>query len=823
MTGSSRSGWTILSIFFFSGLSSLLYQVVWLKELGYVFGNTVQAAATLIAVFLGGLGLGAAIFARKLLDRPPLKSYAIIELLIGAIGALSPTIFDLLDALYVASWSSVAGSPALLTLFRIGASGLFLLPPTILMGGTLPLLVRWYAARRDQPAGAVSALYGSNTLGACAGVALGGFLLIPTIGLLATIGVAAMTNLLLAFAAWLVSRHESVGTGSATIPDKVESSRSASWILAAAFLTGFCAIAAEIVWSRILVLHLGSSVYAYSLMLFSFLVGIGLGSAIITRYIDRIDTIRALAFIELSLGLILVLQILYFTRFSDFLYAVAAPLSSPSYAATLGVLLTVTLIGLLPPTLLMGATFPLLVRRAAELSSDTVSSATGSIYLFNTIGSVAGSLLAGFVLISAIGTQNTLLLIAALTMFVGVAFLLRISGSRRVGWSLMTFALIALIAVAVLLPSRAVIYAAYEEDADTLKMLREDVSATVALREIRPGELWLELNGVNVAGTAADLIGTQMLQAHLPLLLAGDASRVLHIGFGSGGTAYSVSRHPQVEEIVIAEISPEVLDASSEWLSMVNHGVLADERVRIEINDGRNYVLATPEEFDVILSDSIHPRYAGNGSLYTLEYFQLCREKLADDGVISMWLPFYALTTKNYLEILAAFQAVFPDTTVWYIPDSVNAFTIVVGKMQPGPIPIGLLESGLSTEALAELKTIGIEDATDFMSMLMIDPFGVDALTRSVTPHSDDLPKIEYESGRVINRNASWLANFRVLTDHVSPLGTTFADAPAELIREAERKRAERNRVHLELLTERFTGATSVDPGPRESSERLPE
>lgn len=800
------TGISVLAIFFFSGLSSLLYQVVWLKELGFIFGNTVQAAATLVAVFLGGLGVGAAIFSRILARRSALFVYAVVELGIAVIGALSPNLFDALDALYVAVWDDVAGSPTLLTVFRIAAAGLFLFPPTVLMGGTLPLLVRWYAERRDRPAGAVSLLYGANTLGACGGVALGGFVLIPRLGLLMTIAVAVALNFILASVSILLARHDRTQTEATLSPPATEPLPRAGsvlgWVLTAAFLTGLSAIADEIVWSRILVLHLGSSVYAYSLMLFSFLVGIGVGSAAVTRIIDRVNSGRALATIELTLASVLALQVWFFTRFSDTLLGLATLLDTTSYGGVLVVLLTVTLLALLPPTVLMGAAFPLLVRQASEASGAALDRSTGAVYLANTIGSVLGSLLAGFVLISTIGTQNTLYLMALITLLVGLIFLFRsgLGGSPRYLIALALAAPLLLGGSFLAIPDKAVIYAAYEDDADTLRMVREDVSATVALREIRPGELWLELNGVNVAGTAKDLLGTQMLQAHLPLLLSESPEKVLHIGFGSGGTAYSVSRHPQVREIVIAEISPEVLEASDKWLRMVNRGVLADERVRVEINDGRNFVLATPETFDVVLSDSIHPRYAGNGSLYTVDYFQLCREVLADDGVISMWLPFYSLTTKNYLEILAAFRAVFPDTTVWYIPDTVNAFTIVVGKMKPGPISWDRLREGLSTEALSELKTIGIESESDFMSMLMLDPFSVEALTRDVEPHSDDLPTIEYESGRILNRDLTWLANFQLLTSSVSPLGTTFPDAPDEVVAEAERKREERNRVHLQLL-----------------------
>ncbi len=261
-------------------------------------------------------------------------------------------------------------------------------------------------------------------------------------------------------------------------------------------------------------------------------------------------------------------------------------------------------------------------------------------------------------------------------------------------------------------------------------------------------------------GTSRSLLGTQKLQAHLPLLLHPDARKILHIGFGSGGTAWSVSRHP-VDQITIAEISPEVLDVSGQHLRSVNHGVLQDPRVRVVLNDGRNFVMATPEKFDVILSDSIHPRYAGNGSLYTLDYFQLCRKALRPGGVVSMWLPMYSLTPRNYLMILRAFQDVFPNTTIWYVPNELNAFTIVIGRTEEGPIPFDRITSGMTGPVRQDLAEIGLDDPARLASCLLLDPLAVRAITRGIPPHVDDLPAVEYESGRTVDRDGTWLANFR--------------------------------------------------------------
>lgn len=516
-------------------------------------------------------------------------------------------------------------------------------------------------------------------------------------------------------------------------------------------LMGLAAIADEVFWSRILVLHFGSSVYAYSLMLFSFLIGIGVGSAAIERVVARIDVARALGTIELALAAVLAMQVHLFAHFADLLGAIARI----GFTSPFPIFLCASLIALLVPTALMGAAFPLTVRLYEVSAREGETRSVGKVYLVNTIGSVTGSLLAGFFLIRAVGSQNGLFLTALIALLVGAW----LAGKRAI-----VAAAIFIIAFMAADPNEVILSAGLFDVNAPILLFREDVTATVTLRQLGPNYLSLELNGVNVAGTSAELMGTQKLQGHIPLLLHPNPRRVLHIGFGSGGTAWAVSRHP-VETITIAEISPEVLEVSNARLGAVNHGVLRDPRVHVEINDGRNFVLAAPEKFDVILSDSIHPRYAGNGSLYTREYFDLCRQRLNDGGVISMWLPMYSLTTRNYLQIVRAFHDVFPNTTIWYVPNTPNAFTIVVGRLENGPLPLARMAARWTPAVARDLGEIGMRSPNDLLSALMLGPAEVDRITRGVPPHVDDLPSVEYESGRVLDRNLTWYQTFSLLAN----------------------------------------------------------
>jgi spermidine synthase len=773
----------LLSLFFVSGISALLYQIVWLKYLGLIFGNTVYAAATLIAVFLGGLGIGAFLFRRPIAPQRLLLVYAIVEALIGSIGGFSPNAFGLLNRAYVAAFPTVHGSFLLTTLLRGALAGAFLLPPTILMGGTLPLLVRWFTGDEKGSGRAVSALYAANTCGAAAGVALAGFVLIPRLGLLATIYVAVILNFTLAGVVLLIPPRSlrSDPEARTTTSPQVRS----QFILAASLLMGFAAIADEVFWSRVLVLHIGSSVYAYSLMLFSFLIGIGLGSVIVVRFVQRIDVAAALGSIELALGAALALQVHAFTRLPE-IFVALVPLSNAAHLSTpFPTLLGGVMAMLVIPTALMGAAFPLTVRLYEMSAGEGEAGSVGKVYLANTVGSISGSLLAGFALIRLIGSQNGLFLMAILNVAIGAWFL-----RNRVMIAIAT----TIVAIAILAakPAQVILSAGlFSEGHAPILVFREDVTATVTLRQLAPTYLSLELNGVNVAGTSGDLIGTQKLQGHIPLLLHANPRRVLHIGFGSGGTAWAVSRHP-VSNITIAEISPEVLEVSNARLGNVNHGVLRDPRVHVEINDGRNYVMATRERFDVILSDSIHPRYAGNGSLYTRDYFDLCKQRLNPGGVISMWLPMYSLTTRNYLQIVRAFRDVFPNTTIWYVSNSPSPYTIVIGRLEGGGIPFDRVAAHWTPAVSNELSEIGIRTPAGLLPALLLGPTEVARITRDIPPHVDDLPSVEYESGRVIDRDLTWVQTFALLAQNLMPLG----DA------NAEQRRAQIVGAHLQFAAE---------------------
>ncbi|MEO8198511.1 MAG: fused MFS/spermidine synthase, partial [Thermoanaerobaculia bacterium] len=725
-------------LFFASGAAGLVDQVAWLRYLSLVFGNTTLATATLLAVFMAGLGLGALLFGR-IADRTPrpLTLYALLEVGIGLFAIFSPRFFDGMTAVYVAVERSTGGTPWSFALLRIVLAALCLLPPTLLMGGTLPLIVRGLRSARGEsveasgasrPARDTALLYGANTLGAVCGVAGAGFLTIPLFGLHASLLLAAALNFAAALGALALARRDAApaaaprpGAGAALPPERT--------LLAVAVLMGATSLAFEVLWTRILVFYLGSSVYAFSLMLLGFLLGVAAGSLAIGRFVDRLERPFALlAAVELGIAACAPLSIWLFVTLNERQIVLSEALRPQGFGIAVVAQLLAVLPILLPPTILMGVSFPLLVRVYAARREDSATDGSGigrdlgELYGANTLGCIVGSLAAGFVLVPLIGTQNSLLAVGAVCAGTALLFARRAQLSKWLsGLTLATPALLA--GLAFVLPADRVILAAgiFGQDLPgDLVHFHEDASAAVAIRRMRTPAgpyLSLELNGVNVAGTSADLYAVQKMQGHLPLLLGKSRdARVVHIGFGSGGTAYAVSRHP-VSEIRIVELSTAVLAASDRYFSDINHNVLADPRVRVEINDGRNFLLASPEIFDAVLSDSIHPRYAGNGSLYSEEYFRIVGERLAPEGVVSMWLPMYTLTPSNFAMIVRAFKNVFPETVIWYEASAINSFTVVTGRKRGGPWDPAALAHGFADPSVLEaLADIGMQRPADLLA-----------------------------------------------------------------------------------------------------------
>ena len=782
-------------LFIVSGLAALAYEVVWVRALGLVVGNSLWAAVAVVAAYMGGMAVGSALVARCLPRiRYHLRWYAVAETLAASFALATPPAMTGLARLAAHLGAEPLGSCGLALLGRLAIAWLFLAVPTVAMGATLPLLVARVGGRAPLVR-SVARLYAANTFGAVVGVFGAAFFGLPLVGERATLSVAALLGLLVAGLAWLAEKHLPPAAAAPVPSDRLPSPR--VW-LAWPALFGFVALALQLVWTRVLLLHLGTRVYAFALILTIYLLGIALGAAM-ARCV-RSNPQAALAWCQLATAALLLAQIPVFARFADLLEWLARALGASGFALTQLVLGCGVALLLLGPTMAFGASFPLAV--AAWPAKADAGTKTGLVATANTGGAIIGTVLAPLILVPLVGSQRLLLIFAGTSALAAVL----LAGSRTVRVVGVGLATTALVAVAVL-PDGLVLRGADIIREGELETLAESASATVVVRRISDARgVWrsLELNGVNVAGTSVELRAIQRLQGHLPLLLHPSPRRVLHIGFGSGGTAYAVSRH-DVDRIDIAEISREVLAVSDQVFGEINFGVLHDPRVRVLLNDGRNVLLASAEKWDAILSDSIHPVFAGNSTLYTREYFQMCRDHLTEGGVISMWLPLYSLSETSFLGILRAFWEVFPGAAVWYDPITLNEFTVVTGTASAGPMSVRW-EQLNAPRLQPTLAEAGARSQSALASMLLLGPREVAALVEDVLPHVDDFPEVEYRSGRLYSRERTWLDNFRILWA-MRAQANPFA-APAEVWRDAAAARDQAVRAQLRILSARVFGRT---------------
>lgn len=750
-------------LFLFSGMISLTFQVIWLKKLVLIFGNTVWAASTLVTTFMAGLALGSWLFGR-IADRvdSPLRWYGGLEGVIGVYGMMTPVLFSWLTNAYIPLYTLSGGDNWMMGLFKFGLGFLALFLPTICMGGTLPLLAAHFKRSSEHIGKEIGKLYAINTFGAVLGVCLTGFFLIPFWGLTTALWLAVAAGIAIFLMCLMMTQR--------SIPLQMSSSvkqaagmhhNDGAWVLWMYLVCGFAALAYEMLWNRILVLHLGSSVYAYSVTLAIYLLGVTLGAAIMSSLLHKVKRPRLLfAILQGGIALDVIVTILQFGMLAENLGSLYKFVPAGSQAFYLIFLMLGVAQILLIPTLLFGASFPLAVHLFVTHNAS-VGKDTGTLYMFNTIGNILGSFLTGFVLLPLIGAQRSLLLAGSLNLGVAIFMLWKSEISFAKKWGSVAIFIPAFYGGYLLLtfPNQAILTAGVflNDRQDTIKLLavEEDVYATVTVEEhsqVRGDWRQLSVNGTNVAGTSSELFSIQKLQGHLPLLLHKNPKSVLHIGFGSGGTAWAVSRYP-VEHITIAEINKSVIEKASEYFLDINHGVLNDPRVKVVFTDGRNHVLATPEKYDVILSDSIHPRFSGNGSLYTYEYYQLLKHRLNSGGVVSQWLPFYSLTPENFKMIIKSFYEVFPNTTIWYPNSTINEYVIVIGKLDDPLIDYPTIEAGLRRpEVQADLQEIETATPYKILDYFLFANEQVGEFVKNVPMHTDNNMAVEYISGRNIDR-----------------------------------------------------------------------
>ena len=727
----------------FSGAAALVYQVVWVRQLTTVLGTTLEAVSTVLGVFMLGLGLGGALAAR-FIDRMPgaavPRIYAALEIGIAAFALLFPSLIA-----------------ALAPLLRV-APAILLVLPAILMGATLPTAVALYErGRRDSDGAGRSAgfLYAFNTAGAVVGSLATGLFLLPWAGMRFTTIGAASLNVLAGTVVALGIRGENESEERCARPARF--SPASRIALAVAALSGFAALVSEVAWTRSLVLLIGPTTYGFSFVVSSVILGLVVGSAAGARW-SRREGGRALAWAQLGAA-----------SSSLALLTILGRLSLPvghlvhwhadDMVVLLGIELAAIAALLFPASFCFGATFPLAVGVVSREGAGPAE-ATGASLAWNTVGALAGSLAAGLLLVPHLGAEGALY-----TAF-GVHL---VASGIAVSPKPLVPALVALgIALAApfvlprwdreLLSGGLYKYASYLEPGEFLDFLRqgdllfyrEDEVATVTVRKVG-SRLSLAIDGKVDATSSADMM-TQRLLAHVPLLLHPSPKDVLVIGLGSGVTAGSALTHP-IEGLEAVEISPAVVEASR-FFDEVSHRPSADPRFRLVVGDGRRHLSGSGRAYDVIISEPSNPWMAGVSGLFTREFFELARGRLAPGGLFCQWAHIYNISETDLKTIVASFTDAFGSAALFLLSES---DLLLLGAKEDLPLlrPAELDDRMSRDRVRPDLLEVGVRGSYGVRALLAASTPPLSEWAHEAERHTDDRPLLEFRAARSLHRDTS--------------------------------------------------------------------
>jgi spermidine synthase len=756
-----------LLLFAGSGCAALIYEIVWFQLLQLVIGSSAVSLGLLLAAYMGGLCLGSAFLPRLVSRRHhPMRVYAFLELGIAAFGIIALFGVPVIARIYVAG----AGATGLAGLVLRGAvAAACLLPPTFLMGASLPAIARWV---ETTPRGVswLGLLYSANVAGAVTGCVLAGFYLLRVHDMAFTTYVAAAINITVALLAFALAGRSGQWTGGGA-PEpgpKVTRAPGVAFIYAAIAFSGLTALGAEVVWTRLLSLLLGATVYTFSIILAVFLTGLWAGSGAGSFLARRVrDPRLALAGCQILLAVAI--------AWTAFTLAYVLPwwpvdpwlATNPWVNFDLDV--TRTIRAIFPATLLWGASFPLALAAAAAKREDPAR-LTGEVYAANTAGSIVGALAFSLLLIPAMGTQGSqqlliwlaaaaaVVAIAPLAPRKAVAFIGALACAVLVAWGLA-------ITVGVV-PWQAIAYGRRvapilrgldrAADAETTPVfVGEGINSSVVITQ-RGDVKSFYVSGKSEASSAVLDMRLQRMMGHLPALVHPAPRSVLVVGFGAGVTAGSFVPYPEVQSIVMCELEPLIPPASEEFFGKENNHVLRDPRSRVIYDDARHYILISPEKFDVITTDPIHPWVKGTSTLYSREYYELVKQHLNPGGVVAQWLPIYESDEDTVKTELATFFSVFPHATIWSNYLNGDGYDLVLlGRADASPINVDALQQRLNQSSYgavsASLAEVGFHSAVDLLATYAGSASELAPMLANAQINDDLNMRLQYMAGLGLN------------------------------------------------------------------------
>ena len=740
----------LVVLFFVSGACGLIYQVLWLRLLGLVFGVTVYSASTVWASFMAGLALGS-LLGGRLGDRvrKPLVWFGGVEILVGLSALATPSVLAALQNFYAQVHSSLPDTLGTVTLVRGAISFVVLLVPTMLMGATLPLIVRSSLGQRQDVGGRVGLLYGTNTAGAIAGTLAAGLVLIPSLGISRTFQLGAALNVGVGLAAvllgWLASRRETeppltasenTGTAGDPVASELSPGRRAAvlWVFA---VSGFATLALEVIWFRTVVLVARPTVYAFAAMLATVLAGIAAGSYLVTPLLRRERRwLLLLAVIELVMA---------FTALASFAALASTATVERAIAPYVALVLpaylshpfAAALPAILPTAVLMGIAYPIGLRvwvGSGHANARRAASRIGVFNSLNLVGAIGGSLAAGFFMLPAWGSRTSLIVVAGLILVSGLGLL--VLALSRAATRVLAAAAIAAVFVAAAVrtvdPFRVFLDVRYPNV--PLASHEEAVEATVSVHGDRPGGYMLAIDGNHQANDTGPMLAVHRRIALMAVAIHPEARDVLVVGLGGGATPGAISAHEGVD-LDVVELSSAVVRASR-FFTHANNDLLSRPNVRLRIDDGRNFLALTKKKYDVITADLILPIHAGSNNVYAREYFELVRRALKPGGMAMQWA---SGTDAEYRAIVRTFRAVFPHATLW--ADG----SLLLGTVEPLVLRKSDFDWKLQMPNRREgLATLGIRSFEDLLGRYMAGPEELEAFLGPGPILTDDRPLAEY-------------------------------------------------------------------------------
>ncbi|HKR02354.1 MAG TPA: fused MFS/spermidine synthase [Pyrinomonadaceae bacterium] len=806
----SRSSlWLVGLCFVLSGATGLIYEVLWARMLGLVFGATTFAISAVLAAFMGGLALGSA-WAGRLAARikRPLRVYGIIEVGIAVYALLVPLLFRWIDHVYAFIWEQFRPGFYSFSLWRFVLSCAVLLVPTMLMGATLPVLSAALLRSPNYKETAVTRLYTCNLAGAILGTIIAGFFLLPSLGVRQTIFTAAAINLVIGLAAILIDRQDA----KAPVPEKAEEGVAGPdeisdeekelaespppskdeggprfWLLCA-IISGFVTISTQVAWTRVLTMIIGSSTYAFSIVVALFLLGLAIGALIVARKKMTADLRRSIMNIELATATTLLLSIWITNSTPRFLIELGTSLEINSWLGLLSLQVVAAALLILLPAILMGMVMPLVLVWASKPGGDSSVRLVGRSYAVNTLGAILGAFSTGFILIPKMSTRFTILFAATLCIVLaGFAYRPKRAGADRdLQRSLAagaTAALIVLLFIAaprmnlgdlsvgaydslvrVLAKSRGSIAEAeganLRPDIHKLLWYKEGPTATVSVRDdwnIRS----MAINGRTNASDRDDM-PTQVILGQLPILVAPRAETGLIVGYGSGVSVGSMLQS-EIKSLECVELEPNAIEAGK-YFNHVNNQPLNDPRLRLIIDDARTYLRVNPTFYDMIVSEPSHPWVPGVANLFTQEFFELGRSRLKDDGIFVQWVQIYQLSTESLRSVLATYRSVFPHVLVFRVAGAAKGKDLIlVGSRQP--LSLSRAQERMQDERVSkELARININAPGDLEAWFVCDETQLGPAVEGAVINTDDNMRVENRAPReaflpVMETNAAWVEN----------------------------------------------------------------